>query len=105
VLTPTITVLAIPYILVVVFPQNTVLIRWLSYIPVSAPTAMPLRVLVGDTAWWEPPVAAGILVVTTYLMILLAARIYTNSILRTGARTKWVAAFKGERQEADPAPA
>ncbi|MDR2453696.1 MAG: ABC transporter permease [Bifidobacteriaceae bacterium] len=94
VLTPVMMVLMVPYILVMTAPDNVVLINWLSYIPFSAPTAMPLRLIQGAAAWWEPAVALALLVATTWLAVLVAGRIYENTILRTGARTKLKEAWR-----------
>jgi ABC-2 type transport system permease protein len=94
VLTPVMMVLMVPYMLVVTMPNNTTLINWLSYIPFSAPTAMPLRLIQGAAAWWEPPLALALLVATTWLAVLAAGRIYENTILRTGARTKLKEAWR-----------
>ncbi|MDR2348120.1 MAG: ABC transporter permease [Bifidobacteriaceae bacterium] len=94
VLTPVMMVLMVPYILVMTAPDNTVLIKWLSYIPFSAPTAMPLRLIQGGAAWWEPVLALVLLVATTWLAVLVAGRIYENTILRTGARTKLKEAWR-----------
>jgi ABC-2 type transport system permease protein len=86
--TPTMVLLFVPYLLVIMFQDNTALLRIMSFIPISAPTAMPPRLIAGDAAWWEPVVALGLLILTTWGVIVLAGRIYENSILRTGARIK-----------------
>jgi ABC-2 type transport system permease protein len=94
VLTPTIMLVMIPYFLVIFFQDNLTVMRWLSYIPFSSPIAMPLRLVIGDAVWWEAVVALLILTVTTLGSIYLGGRIYSNSILRTGARTKLQDALK-----------
>ncbi|MDR1186193.1 MAG: ABC transporter permease [Bifidobacteriaceae bacterium] len=93
VLTPTMLLVMIPYFLILGFQDNNTVVTWLSYIPFSSPTAMPLRVITGVAAWWEPLVALAILVATSWLAILLGGRLYENSILRTGARIKFKDAF------------
>ena len=48
---------------------------WLSYLPFSAPTAMPVRLFKGDTVgWWEPLLSLGLLAATGVGFVLLAAR-------------------------------
>lgn len=79
----------IPYFLVVFFNTNPDVVAVLSYIPFSAPIAMPLRIFLGTAEWWEPLVALGVLVVTTLLIIRLGARIYERSLLKLGARVSW----------------
>ena len=66
----------------------------LSYIPFSAPVGMPVRLLLGDAAWWEPVVALVLLVVTTAVSIVIGARMYEQSILRTGSRVSLTDALR-----------
>jgi ABC-2 type transport system permease protein len=40
----------------------------------------------GEAQWWEPLIALALLVVTTAAVMLVASKIYTNSLLRMGAR-------------------
>jgi ABC-2 type transport system permease protein len=67
----------------------------LSYFPLSAPLSMPRRLLLGDAAWWEPLLATGGIVVTAALIVRGAARLYENSLLRTGSRTSLRTAWTG----------
>ena len=57
----------------------------LSFVPFSAPVAMPVRmVLEGGVPTWQPLVALGLLVVCAAAVVLVAARLYEGSLLRTG---------------------
>ena len=56
--------------------------------PFSAPVGMPLRLFLGTAEWWEPLLSLVILIVSAAAVILLAARIYDNSLLRLGQRVK-----------------
>jgi ABC-2 type transport system permease protein len=67
----------------------------MSYVPFSAPVAMPVRLFLGSAAWWEPLLSLGILTATTVVVIWLGSRIYQNSLLKMGARVKWGEALKG----------
>jgi ABC-2 type transport system permease protein len=58
----------------------------ISYFPLTAPMAMPGRIAMGATAWWEPVAAAILTLATTAALVLLAGRLYTNAILHTGPR-------------------
>lgn len=78
----------LPYLLVILFNDNPVVIGVMSYVPFSAPVAMPLRVYLGEAQWWEPLLSLLILVATCALAIWVGARIYSNSLLRMGARVK-----------------
>ena len=87
--TPMVLIVTVAYlaslILVVPEPTSTVA-RAVSLLPPVAPLAMPARVAVGAVEPWEMAVAVALMAVAIWLMITLAARLYTNAILRTGAR-------------------
>lgn len=85
----------IPYILVITFSSNPQLMGWLSFIPFSAPVAMPVRLYQGWAQWWEPIVALAILIVTVLVALWFGARIYENSVLRTQGKVKLMDALKG----------
>ncbi|SJM64317.1 ABC transporter permease [Gulosibacter sp. 10] len=93
---PLTVLIMIPYMLVIIANQNETLMTWLSYIPFSAPVAMPVRMFNTGTEWWEPFLALAILVVTVVVALWFAARIYQNSILRTGSKIKVVDAFRNK---------
>lgn len=84
-----------PYILVIIFNDNPVVMTILSYIPFSAPVGMPVRLFVGEAEWWEPLLSLVILLASCVGAILLGAKIYENSLLRMGARVKLVEALRG----------
>jgi ABC-2 type transport system permease protein len=84
----------IPYFLVIFFNSDETIMGIMSYVPFSAPVGMPLRLFLGDAAWWEPLVSLAILAVTTVVVIAIGSRIYANSLLRTGARVKLRDALK-----------
>ena len=84
-----------PYFLVIFFNDNPVVMTVLSYIPFSAPVAMPVRLFVGEAGWWEPLVSLLILLASCVGAILIGAKIYENSLLRMGARVKLVEALRG----------
>jgi ABC-2 type transport system permease protein len=88
VLMPATMLTMIPYFGVIFFNDNELVLNILSYVPFSAPVAMPMRLFLGEAQWFEPLVALVILVLTTVGMILVGAKIYERSLLRTGARVK-----------------
>jgi ABC-2 type transport system permease protein len=92
---PVTTLVMIPYFLVIFFNSNETIMAIMSYVPFSAPIGMPLRLFLGDAAWWEPLVSLAVLVATTVVIIGIGSRIYSNSLLRTGARVKLRDALKG----------
>ncbi len=85
----------IPYMLVIIFNDDSTVLRIMSYVPFSAPVGMPMRLFLGEAAWWEPLVSLAILLVSCVAAILVAAKIYDNSLLRMGARVKLMDALRG----------
>jgi ABC-2 type transport system permease protein len=78
----------IPFYLVIFGSGSAVLMRVLSYVPFSAVMAMPVRIYLGDAAWWEPLLSLAVLIASTFGVVLLAAMVYERSVLRTGARVR-----------------
>lgn len=97
VLQPVLWLVMLPYFLVVFFNDNAVVMTVMSYVPFSAPVGMPVRLFFGEALWWEPLVSLAILVASTVAVIALAARIYSGSLLRTGARVSVRAALADSR--------
>ena len=95
VLAPLIYLVMIPYFLVIFFWDNELVLTIMSYVPFSAPVGMPMRVFLGETLWWEPLLSLLVLAVSTVLMVILGARIYSNSLLRMGSRVTLGEALKG----------
>lgn len=79
-------ILVIPVVIVFPAMQNpeTLLIKVLSYIPFTSPSVMILRVNIAPIPLWEILVTVGILVLSTYLMIVLSAKIFRIGILSYG---------------------
>ncbi|GAA2338557.1 ABC transporter permease [Dactylosporangium salmoneum] len=84
----------LPFFAVMFLRDNAAVMRVLSYVPLSAPTAMPVRVFTGDAAAWEPLVALVLLAAATAGALLAGARLYEGSLLRTNGRTSWRAAWR-----------
>ncbi|MFD0970816.1 ABC transporter permease [Plantactinospora endophytica] len=87
-------VIMAPFFLVIFLNGNPTAMTLLSYIPFSAPTAMPLRLFFGDAATWEPIVALLVLLGAAALCLVLAARLYEGSLLRTNGKTSLRAAWQ-----------
>lgn len=84
-----------PYMLTIIFATNPDVMRVLSYIPISAPVAMPVRIFRGEALWWEPIVALAILIVSVVLAIMVGARLYERSVLHTQGKLKLAQALRG----------
>src|SRR5699024_5643080 len=74
----------LPYMAIIFFFNNAVALQVMSYVPFSAPVAVPVRMFYGDALWWEPVLSLVIMLATTAVLIMLSARVYENSLLRTG---------------------
>ncbi len=68
-------------------PDST-LARVASFVPPLAPMVMVSRAAVGHLARWEVPVAVVVELVSTWVLIGFAGRVYTGAIVRTGPRVK-----------------
>ena len=92
---PVMMLVMLPYVGVIVFYDNPTILSIMSYVPFSAPVGMPMRLYLGTAEWWEPIASLGILAVSIAIVVWIGSRIYSNSILRTGARVKLGDALKG----------
>ena len=68
----------------------------LSLLPPFAPTLMPARIAIGDAQAWQVVVAVVLMLGAIAGMNALAARIYSNSVLRVGSRVKLMEAWRGK---------
>ncbi|WP_165063228.1 ABC transporter permease [Marisediminicola senii] len=95
VISPVMTLVMIPYLGVILFNDNALVLAVMSYVPFSAPVGMPMRLFLGTAEWWEPLLSLAILILTTAGAIALGARIYSNALLRTGSRVRLRDAIAG----------
>lgn len=93
-------VVMIPFFGVIFLSDNAFAMQVLSYVPFSAPTAMPLRLFTGDAAGWEPPLSLALLLVTALAVLAAGARVYEGSLLRTNGNTSLRTAWR-ERETVD----
>jgi ABC-2 type transport system permease protein len=64
-----------------------------SFVPLSAPMAMPVRWLVGDVPAWELIVSFALTIATAFVLVRLSAAIYAGTALRLGPRISLRSAF------------
>jgi ABC-2 type transport system permease protein len=69
----------------------------LGFLPPTSPIAMPVLYAAGDVPAWQVAVSAVLCALGTVWMARLAARIYANSILRTGPRISFRQAIRESR--------
>lgn len=84
----------LPYFAILVFFSNPLALQIMSYVPFSAPVAVPVRLFNGSILWWEPLLSLAIMLLTTAILITLSSKVYENSLLRTGKPMKWREAMK-----------
>lgn len=84
----------LPFFAVIFLNDNVTAMRILSYVPLSAPTAMPVRLFTGDAAGWEPLVALVLLLVAAAGFLAVGTRVYEGSLLRTNGRTSVLTAWR-----------
>ncbi len=79
---------ALPMMLLGVFFNNpdSMLIRVLSWFPLTAPTTMMLRLPLGDIPWVDVAVSISVLLASTPLIIWLGARVFRLGMLMYGKR-------------------
>jgi ABC-type Na+ efflux pump permease subunit len=67
----------------------------LSFFPPSAPLMMSLRLSSGQTMpIWHAPLAAILMLIATYAVIMLAGRVYRTSLLKTDSATSFRKLFQ-----------
>ncbi|GGC75008.1 ABC transporter permease [Hoyosella rhizosphaerae] len=64
-----------------------------AWIPPLSAFAMPIRIAIGEATVVEMVGAATLMIIACAIISIVAARIYTNSVLRVGARVSWKEAF------------
>ena len=82
-----------PYLGVNLAADNAVVMTVLSYVPFTSAIAMPVRMFTGEAQAWEALVSLGLLAGTVVLIVLLASRVYSGSLLRTGGKVKLTKAW------------
>ncbi|SDH66872.1 ABC transporter permease [Agrococcus jejuensis] len=85
---PIMMLVMIPYFAIILFNSNPLALQIMSYVPFSAPVAVPMRAYLGAMEWWEGLLSFGIVLATTALVVTFAGRVYERSLLRTGKPVK-----------------
>lgn len=57
---------------------------------------MPMRLVDGSAAWWEPIVAVVLLLAFGVALVRLAERLYSRALLQTGGQLSLKAAWRLE---------
>jgi ABC-2 type transport system permease protein len=67
-----------------------------SYVPPLSAVLMPMRLVDGSAAWWEPVVAVVLLIAFGTGLVRLAERLYSRALLQTGGQLSLKAAWRLE---------
>jgi ABC-2 type transport system permease protein len=89
--TPVLMLLIIGYVIgISILPSHpdSGFVATLSLIPIFAPTLMPVRLALGVVPAWQAAVSLAGIIAVIPLLLWLAARIYRNAVLRSGARVR-----------------
>jgi ABC-type Na+ efflux pump permease subunit len=66
-----------------------------SFFPPSAPLMMALRLTAGQSLpWWHAPSAMALMIAATYVIVLLAGRIYRASLLASDSAASFAKLFQ-----------
>lgn len=64
-----------------------------SFVPVASTILMPMRILEGDTSWWEPAVALVLTLAFAALTVRIGERLYRRALLQTQGRVSLKSAW------------
>jgi ABC-2 type transport system permease protein len=95
---PAIMLIVLPYVIgVTILPSdpNNGLVALMSLIPLFTPMLMPIRFAFDVVPVWQLALSLTLTVAAIGALAWLAGRIYTNAVLRTGAKVKLRTAFRG----------
>ena len=81
---------------------DTVWAKVVSFVPATAPLAMPNRIAMGAAAWWEPLLAAALTLAAIAGLVVFGGRVYSGGILHSGPTLTLRAAWRGAATAAGP---
>lgn len=76
---------------------DTTWARVISWLPITAPTAMPTRIAMGAAAWPEPALAAALTTATIVGLVVVGGRVYSAAVLHNGPMLKLRDAWQRSR--------
>lgn len=81
-LTITVLLLVLPLTAAAIFFHNDTVMKWLSYLPLSSPVVMPVRLFTSDLAWWAPLAAVGGMIVAVWIVLAICGSVYKRTTHR-----------------------
>lgn len=94
---PILVLMMTPYIVgvsVAPWAPDSPLVQWLSYLPLTSPLIMPIRVALGSVPDWQVAVVLAVNIALIPVLVWFAGRVYSTAVLRTGARIRLKDAFR-----------
>jgi ABC-2 type transport system permease protein len=87
--------LGIPYMVALTTaPEgDNIVLQILSLVPLTAPLSMPMRMIRDYAAPWELGLSIALILVTIYLLIGFAGRLYAGAVMR-GGKVTWREAWR-----------
>lgn len=83
---------------VVVRTPDSIFAHWLGLLPPTAPTVMPVRLLLGSVAVWEIVVSVAALIGTIWLLRRTAGKIFHLGMLIYGKEPTWTEIWRWARE-------
>ena len=74
--------------------EPSAFVRILAFLPPTAPLCMPVLINAGAVAVWQVALVVVVSIAAAVLVARVAGAVYSNSILRTGKRIKWMEALR-----------
>ncbi|SDQ78544.1 ABC transporter permease [Quadrisphaera sp. DSM 44207] len=91
--------ITLPFFVAVFVTEEGPLLTALSYLPLTSPLVMPRLLALGDAQVWQALLSLGILLLTATALVVVSARLYERSLLRTRGKGSW----RGALASSDPA--
>jgi ABC-2 type transport system permease protein len=91
------TVVYMVAIIFVVQDPNGVLAQVMTFVPMSAPMVVPLRVALSAIEPWQVVVSIAVMLVAIWLLFEAGARVYSGAVLASGSRMKIRDAWRARR--------
>lgn len=76
------------------FGEVSPFVKVLSFLPPTAPIAMPVRLAVGPVPAWQVAVSVVLLLAGVVAAVKVAGSVYNRAVLRTGTRITWRQALR-----------
>ncbi|KUG55352.1 multidrug ABC transporter permease [Kocuria rosea subsp. polaris] len=68
-----------------------------SFVPVVSSVAMPVRMLAGGVAWWQPVLSLALALAAAWVLLRLGERIYRRAVFQGGRSLTWREASRLEQ--------